>query len=892
MRTKFFNFISHLVYRHPWKVVIAAGLLAVIALGYAVATVRLNANLDDLVSDKLDYHKRYIDFLKEFGDEEYLYVVVDASADLPRAKEFVEKLGTRIKTIPNIRQVLWKIENPVLEKSFLLYLKPEQIKALDSMMTAGPFAIRNIATWDNFAQMFAAMADRIRGPVSVTDENELKTGFTFIDGLLDDMTAALEKGAPYQSRLQSLFFGGEETFDPDGFMKNGSLLFMLIMPSKDFSTMEVISEPLKDIRAEIAKMKTEMPGIDAGLTGRPVLSADEMATSNADTNWATAAALIIEAILLIFFFKSVSRPILAVGSLIIGIAWTFGLVAVVYGTLNILSMVFAIILASTAIEYAIQILARYQETVSHTGKIRESINASLTKTGPAVLTSAVTTAAAFCTITWTKFSALVQLGVIAASGIILCLIAILVVLPALIVLRDRRLEPTKLREVHPFHLPHIEKIYRRPKFVFGVSMLVTAVLAFFAFRTGFDNNLLNLQAKGLESVKYEHLILEKSTETTWFARAVADTNDESHRKALEFSALPSVRKVDDVERILPENQKAGIKLVHEMAPAFEGLKFNAVSGNTNPRMLMFELGRMASYLERLEEQAFTSGRTDAVEELGKFVGKMRGLVKLIDAADEKRLGNLGLLQKDFFSDLHKNLEILAAGMRPKQIVLKDLPEDVAARFVSPTTGRYSLYIYPKENIWDPAALERFVNDIRSVDPNVVGTPIEVHESGRLMRDTLKRSALLAFFLICFLVWMDFRSLRCVFLSVLPLVVGTIWLLGVMGIFDIPFNMANFFAIPILIGIGVDFGVNVTHRIRHDRSFMAISTSMGKGVLLTALANAVGFGTMIFARHQGIASLGKVMAIGCIFCFLASVIPMPPVAKWMNWGRGQGIRDKG
>ncbi|MGK5091095.1 hypothetical protein WDW89_03645, partial [Deltaproteobacteria bacterium TL4] len=324
------------------------------------------------------------------------------------------------------------------------------------------------------------------------------------------------------------------------------------------------------------------------------------------------------------------------------------------------------------------------------------------------------------------------------------------------------------------------------------------------------------------------------------------------------------------------------EMVRALKPAFEGVSFEKVGNDLNAKILMYELGRLSSNLDRLEQQAFSSGRTDAVEELGAFSGKAKKLVDLINAADDSKLKQLGNFQSEFFADLQKNLSILSGGMDPKQISLKDLPSDIVGRYVSPK-GRYALFIYPKDNIWDPPALARFVSDIRSVDPSVIGTPIEVHESGKLMRETFIRSGILAFLVICLFVWLDFRSLRCVFLSIMALVIGTVWLLGAMGLFGISFNMANFFAIPILIGIGIDFGVNVLHRLRQDKSFDALSSSMGKGVLLTALANGVGFGTMIFAHHRGIASLGKVMAIGCIFCFLASVIAMPPVAKWLNWG---------
>ncbi len=798
---------------------------------------------------------------------------------MARAKEFIAALGEKLRGMPDLKEVIWKIENPALERSFLLFLTPEQIDALEALTARGPLAVRRIAGWTGFRQLFGAMADRLAEPVSPTDEEELATGFTFIDGLLGDMTAALEGKAEYDSRLQQLFFGDGETFDPDGFYRNGDLLFLLIMPAKDFSTMEVIAEPLARIRAAIADVQQGFPDVPAGLTGRPVLAADEIATSDRDMTRATILALLLVGIIFILFFRSISRPLLAMASLVMGIAWTFGFVALLYGELNILSIVFALILVGAAIEYAIHLVARYQEELAAGRPLEEALAQALATAGRADLTSALTTAAAFLTITWTDFTAIAQLGVIAASGILLCLAAMLVVLPAMLVLRDRRQAPQQLQTVRPFTLPTLARVYRRPGILFVAACVVTVGLVPFAARTGFDNNLLNLQARGLESVHWEHVILERSNETTWFARAVADSIPESHALAKKLAALPSVRRVDDIERILPEKQEAKIARVRELAPAFEGVTFVAPAEHVDAGRLLFELGRIAASVGRLQEQAFSGGRLDAVEELEGFLARIHALVAALEGTGEKALARLGQFQGAFLDDLHRNLTILASGMDPAPVELDALPDDVVGRFVSPK-GRYALFIYPKENIWDPAALERFVTEIRGADPSVVGTPIEVYESGRLMRETFLTSALLAFAVICLLVLIDFRSWRAGLLAVMPLAVGLAWLLGAMGLFGIPFNMANFFAIPILIGIGVDFGVHLVHRIRRDGVRAAMASSTTKGVLLTAIANAVGFGAMLLAAHRGIASLGQIMAIGSLCCLAAAMVAMPPVAVWL------------
>jgi len=886
MRDKFFHAIARVATIHPWRVLTIALILTAVSSVYSIATIHLNANSDELVSKKLAYHKRYIDFLREFGDEEYLYVVIDAKGDDKKAKRFITELAGRLNGISGIKQIIWKVDNPVLEKNFMLYLSIDELKTLDGMLTSGPFAVKNITSWNGFAPMFSAFADRMERPVFKGDEDELSHGFSFLDGLVDDMSDSINGvSKPYKSRIQRMFFGKDDSFDTDGFYRNGDLFFILLMPEKNFGTLGVIEKPLKEIRYAIADTRSKYSGVTAGLTGRPVLEADEMLTSNRDMTRATILAFILVGILFIIAFRSVSRPLLAVASLAMGISWTFGLVAIVFGFINILSIVFTLILIGASIEYGIHIVARYQEELARNGgDVVSAITSSLTTSGRADVTSALTTAAAFLTLLWTDFTALAQLGFIAASGILFCLMSMLIVLPAMLVLCDGRRNKDKLVSVKPFGLSPIAFIYKKPWVVGIIFIVITAVSVPFLFGIKFDNNLLNLQAKGLESVRFEHMIFEKSSETTWFARSVANDIATSHKKAIAFSKLASVRRVDDVERILPEHQSQKIGIVRKMAPAFDKISFKASSKGENIRDLAFQLGRISSAIGSLENAAFRSGRVDAVEELDKFGAKIKKLAELIKSADKDEIFRLNNFKNDFFADLHKQIGILVTGMHPTHISLSDIPDNILRRFVS-SKGRYALFIYPKENIWNPDALKRFVNDIRSVNKNVLGTPIEVYESGRIMRGTFMRSAVLAFILICILAWLDFRSIRAAALAVMPLAVGIAWLVGFMGLFRIPFNMANFFSIPILIGIGVDFGVHIVHRIsRSQSSSEAILSSTGGGVFLTAMTNAVGFGTMMMASHRGIASLGRIMAIGSVCCLIAVMVALPLAAKSIGFAR--------
>ncbi|MBI3876363.1 MAG: MMPL family transporter, partial [Verrucomicrobia bacterium] len=128
--------------------------------------------------------------------------------------------------------------------------------------------------------------------------------------------------------------------------------------------------------------------------------------------------------------------------------------------------------------------------------------------------------------------------------------------------------------------------------------------------------------------------------------------------------------------------------------------------------------------------------------------------------------------------------------------------------------------------------------------------------------------------IALLVLLHFRSLSCVVLSLLPVGIGTIWMIGFMGWFGIPFNPANIMTLPLVIGIGVTNGIHILNRFAEEQNPGILAKSTGKAVLVSGLTTIAGFGSLILAKHQGIESLGYVMAVGTATCMIAALTFLP------------------
>ena len=131
--------------------------------------------------------------------------------------------------------------------------------------------------------------------------------------------------------------------------------------------------------------------------------------------------------------------------------------------------------------------------------------------------------------------------------------------------------------------------------------------------------------------------------------------------------------------------------------------------------------------------------------------------------------------------------------------------------------------------------------------------------------------------------LDFRNLRDTLLATVPLVFGGAWLLEAMGALGWEFNLANLFAVPIHIGMGVDNGVNMLYRWREesDKSSLILSKAIGKSVTICSLTTIAAFAALITASHRGISSLGWVLSVGVTFILLATLIVLPALFELLG-----------
>jgi hypothetical protein len=256
-------------------------------------------------------------------------------------------------------------------------------------------------------------------------------------------------------------------------------------------------------------------------------------------------------------------------------------------------------------------------------------------------------------------------------------------------------------------------------------------------------------------------------------------------------------------------------------------------------------------------------------------------------AQGEQAATLGEFQSALFDDLRMTFQTLQRQDDREALRVEDLPAALRNRFVG-VTGQFLLQVYPKKNVWQRDAQKEFVDTLRQeLDPQeknrpiITGTPVQLLEYTTQLKDSYITAAWYSLIAIAIMVFFHFRSLVAVVLALLPVALGTLWLVGMMGWWDVPFNPANIMTLPLVIGIGVTNGIHILNRYAEERTPGILARSTGKAVLVSGLTAIAGFGSLMLAKHRGIHSLGFIMSIGILTCMVAGLTFLPAILNLLS-----------
>jgi len=843
--------------------------------------------------------KRTIQFNKiidEFNSATSLVVVVQGAEK--EIKAYADTLAPKIlllndknnkKSTRLFRRVDYKAETDFLRKHGLMLIKEDNLKDIkevfiDPNLTGFLFNINQSLEKEYVGQ-----------EESISTREKEDQAVVFLDSIQSLVNTLIKKSRGEkvsESEIKSVadkFLFGEPYF----LSYDKKALILNAIPNFTMMDLDKLVTGTDSVQEIINDLKEQFPGVKAGLTGFIAVGRDEMVYSQQSLGYTSLIALIAILILLIISFRMWAAPFLAILNLLIGLLWAMGATALVVKQLNIMTQMMAVILIGLGIDFSIHLITSFTEKRASGGSITEAMDHAFLKSGKGIITGALTTACAFFTLTISQSRGMREMGLVSGTGLLAILLSTLLFLPILLVFKEKISErrwkkkktipPVRNRDLS-FSFMGKTSTWLSRHYVF--TILGALVLTVFFFFTGsqitFDHNYLNIEPKGLTSVDLYDTVLEKFDLSMDYAMILTPTPHDSNQLAKKYRELSTVASAEDISIYLPtvEDQKNRAPHILEITRSMREISIVPTLAASDLQVIQQQLDRLRMNILEIQDMAFIGGQ-DKVDD------KCKGIVGDPENPESANIFNelLQTIQKNqnqalegfnqfhtLFTPYFKDSVLEMGSTDPLQ--LSDLPPSILDRYSNQKRDQFLVTVFPSESVWtDAKFLERFAKDLERISEKATGMPPIFRALVEIIGKDGGNAALLTLLVVFILLWIDFRKPTHALMAMIPLAFGMIWMLGLMKLTGMQLTVMNVMGLPMILGIGIDDGVHIVHRWKHEGpgKINIIYASTGKAIMLTSLTTMLGFGSLVFSIWRGFGHLGGALFLGVGACFLTTVL---------------------
>ena len=335
---------------------------------------------------------------------------------------------------------------------------------------------------------------------------------------------------------------------------DGRMGLFVIEPAFTMEDIGIMVEGVNLIEGAVKRIAFEN-GVNGGLTGLTVVGRDEMATSEKGLAGSSLAALILILALMIFTFRMFSAPLVSGIPLVIGILWTIGLAGFIIHRLNIITAMYMVVLLGLGIDYAIHLLTAFVQERDEGAHFEDAVVGALGKSGSGIIIGALTSAAAFFMLMTAKTEMVSELGIVAGLGILSELSAMLMLIPPILSFRNYRKEKKGKQERAIFKKVSFSAhaasglgriLVKSPLLIAVVMVCVVTGFAFYSGKVSIETNIMNMEAKGLESIRLQNEMTKEFGMAPDGLSVIEDNLSDVKVLSRKLEKLSSVKRVESI----------------------------------------------------------------------------------------------------------------------------------------------------------------------------------------------------------------------------------------------------------------------------------------------------------------------------------------------------------
>ena len=831
--------------------VLVALVLAIAAGFYTARNFEINTDINTLISPDLDWRKRDNQFDQAFDRDRTILAVVDApTPELTSAAStaLAQKLSGDTKHFESVQPLG---SGEFFEKNGLLFLPAAEVGQLTSQFSSAAPLIEIMAGDPSLRGLTGALETGLAG---------VRRGQVKLDST-ERPFSLIAQTVEHVLNTGSGTFSWRELVSDKPLTDADRRAFIEFKPILDFNALE----PGKDATDAIRQAAIDLNfageyGARVRLTG-PVPIANEEFATVADGAVVNGIGTVLVVLFILWMALHSAKIISAVFlNLFIGLSITTAVGLMMVGSLNLLSIAFAVLFVGLGVDFGIQFSVRYRSERFKSNDLQTALEKAAEYSAIPLSLAAMATAAGFLSFLPTDYKGVSELGKIAGVGMLVAFFSSITVLPALLSLLN---PPGEKEPVGYAFLAPLDHFLEKHRVVIIVGTLLVAIAGLpLLYFLRFDFNPINLRSPKVESIA-TFLDLRKDPNTGANAINVM-TNSEADAKKIEarLAQVPEVLRVMSLDSFVPEDQPEKLKLIAQGAKVL------------NPALNPESIDAPPSDAENVEALKGTA------ENLRKVAGDAKGpgavaSRRLADDLSKLAASNEATrdkIQAIFVTPLKVVLDQLKNSLQAQPVSLKTLPADLVNSWKT-KDGLMRVEAQPRGDPNDNDTLRTFAGAVLAAEPNAIGGPVSILKSGETVVRAFIHAGLTALIVISFLLWLTLRRVTDVLLTLVPLLVAGAVTMEICVLIELPLNFANIVALPLLLGVGVAFKIYYVTAWRAGRTNL-LQSSLTRAIFFSALTTATAFGSLWLSSHPGTASMGKLLALSLVTTLAAVLLFQP------------------
>ncbi len=890
-----------------WGKALLIALAITVILGFGMARLKMEMTFYSMLPDRSNQVRDLKEIVENFSYASAILVVIDGrSIDDPMEAEQTVKDTIDAMTLeytndvykPYIASVIGRLDMSLFKEHGLMLTKMDDLERLKRSYSDLNLVPLLTHINDDFEAEYSGNSDKL-----ADEESEAVSQFRGLGELLKLIELAAEGQDVSDSKLNevldSYMFG-----DPYIMSNDNRMGLIIVQPSFTINDISILQSGVDTIEAGAKKVALSR-GIKAGLTGITTVGRDEMVTSGQGLAFSSILALILILGLLVLIFRMFSVPLISGIPLLTGILWTLGLSGLIIHRLNIMTAMYIVALLGLGIDYAIHLLSGYIQERDGGADFKTAVEQSLIKSGSGIITGALTTAAAFFTLTIAKTNLIKELGFVAGMGIISELFVMILMIPPLLAYREHRLIKKGKTDNRVFSRVKIKSdaaagigklLVKAP---LTIAIVMSILIISFSLKAGdvsIQDNILEMEAKGLESVHLNDEMIKEFGMAPDGLLIISSDLKEVKDLTEKIDKLSSVKSVDSLADFYVSDKE------YEERSSFLHLfitELNTVepASAINAESLLEELYRLEMNLIEMGDMAYMGNMDKLVHTLGEITGIDEDGIKiketnfdrlftmLEDNPDEATSQAMEVLQSSVFDKMNQKIRTMAS---TDKISLNMLPANIRDSLISRDGESYLISISPTQNPWEGTYRDIFTDQMESVTDKGTGMILVGDQMNLMAQEDGRRASIFALIAVFLILLADFKNIKLAVITMLHLLSSFLTLCGIMALTGINFDFITIIVVPLLIGIGIDNAVHINHRyLREGKGRMdLVIAKTGTALLMTTLTTVFGFASFIPSIMRAMRSTGIVLSLAMAIAFLYSVLFHPAlliiVTEKLGW----------